>query len=461
MRILLAWIASIALLQGAELRVPFEKLQLSNGLRVIFSQDNAVPVVAVYLCYGVGSRSEEKGRSGFAHLFEHMMFEGTAHAPKGTHYRLVESNGGSLNGSTHLDYTDYFEVLPSNKLAVGLWLESDRMRSLAITPENLANQKEAVKQERRLSMDNQPYNTAEVDRWPELAFRNWQNSHSIIGSFEDLNAATVGDVAKFFQTHYAPNNAVLAVVGDIRIPEARKLVKAYFEDIPAQPQPRPPDLTEPGDAAERWDTYRDPLAKVPAVVVGYPSPARRSADYNALVMVDALLTGGDSSRFQLNLVKGHQSVVRYEANLGWPIGSATDYKDPGVYAMFLLHNPKFTPKQIVGQVEEEIEKIRKQGVDAKEMERARTMLRASRINDLQSSLNRASLLAQYELFDRKPEWITSELDTFVAVTPAQVQESVKKYLTPQKRIVLEIVPAPKAPPAKAAPSNAAPSKEGK
>src|SRR5690242_15161126 len=167
---------------AAEVTIPIEKYELKNGLRVILSQDNATPVVAVYIIYDVGARSEEKGRTGFAHLFEHMMFEGSANAPKGTHYSAIESNGGVLNGSTHPDFTDYFETLPSNKLATALWLESDRMKALSINEENLKNQKEAVKQERRLNFDNQPYATAIVDVWPTLVFGNWQSSHSLIGS---------------------------------------------------------------------------------------------------------------------------------------------------------------------------------------------------------------------------------------------------------------------------------------
>ncbi len=448
---LLSLLAVTALMASAasEVKVPFEKYKLKNGLRVVLARDNAVPVVAVYVLYNVGARAEEKGRSGFAHLFEHMMFQGSAHAPKGTHFKMVESNGGVLNGSTHADYTDYFELLPSNKLAVGLWLESDRMRSLAITPDNLENQRAAVKEERRLSFDNQPYNTAIIDRWPEIAYRNWQSSHSLIGSFEDLNAASVDDVTKFFKTYYAPNNAVVVLVGDIQPADARKLIETYFGDIPAQPQPKAPDLTEPanGDSAPRAAVHRDPLAQVPGVIVGYPGPARRSADYNALVMADVLLSGGESSRFQLDLVKGKQSVVRFDANLGWPFGGASDYKDPGMYAVFLLHNPKFTGQQIVGQVEEEIAKLRDHPVDQPELNRARTFLRSSRISELQSPLNRAKLLAQYEMFDNKPEWITQELDSFLAVTPAQIQAAVKKYLQPEKRAVLEIVPVPKTDPA--------------
>lgn len=427
--------------EAARLNIPIEKHALPNGMRVIFSQDNSVPVVSVYIIYGVGARDEEKGRTGFAHLFEHMMFQGSQNAPKGTHFKLVESNGGSLNGSTHPDYTDYFEVLPSNKLALGLWLEADRMRALAINEENLENQKEAVKQERRLSFDNQPYATAIVDRWPELAFDNWQNSHSLIGSFEDLNAATVQDVARFFRTHYAPNNAVMVISGDIDIPAARKLVEMYFGEIPSQLQPKAPDLSEPPRTEPRWEEYRDPLARVPAVLIGYPGPTRRSADYNALVMLDLLLTGGDSSRFQQNLVKGRKSVIQYEGNLGWPFASATDYKDPGQYAMYLLYNPAFTGRQIVEQVEEEIAKVVNDGVDAEELERTRTYFRSARIQQLQSSHARAAMLGRYELIDRKPELLNTEMEDFLAVTADQIRAAAKQYCDPSKRNVLDIVSA--------------------
>jgi predicted Zn-dependent peptidase len=430
-----------AVLGAAEFRIPIEKYKLKNGMRVILAPDSSVPVVTVYIVYGVGARVEEKGRTGFAHLFEHMMFQGSENAPKGTHFRMVESNGGSLNGSTHPDYTDYFEVLPSNKLAVGLWLESDRMRALAIDKEHLDNQKEAVKQERRLSFDNQPYNTAIVDRWPELSYRNWQSAHSLIGSFEDLNAATVEDVARFFHSHYIPNNAVLVLSGDIKVDEARKLVEAYFGDMPGKPLPTVPDMTEPPQTAPRSEVYRDKLARVPAVVIGYPGPGRRTPDYDALVMLDMLLTGGESSRFHLNLVKGRKSVIQYEANLGWPFAGPSDYVDPGQYAMMLLYNPAFTGEQIVAQVEEEIAKIARDGVDPKELERSRTYFRSSRIRQLQSSHARAAMLGRYELLDGNPDFINTEMDVFLAVTPEQIQAVAKKYLDPSKRTVLEIVPA--------------------
>jgi zinc protease len=444
MKKLIAYLLACAALSwgAAEVTIPIEKYELKNGLRVVMSQDNATPVVTVYLIYDVGARSEEKGRTGFAHLFEHMMFEGSANVPKGMHFGTVESNGGQMNGSTHPDYTDYFEVLPSNKLATALWLESDRMRSLAINAENLANQKEAVKQERRLSFDNQPYATAEVDVWPTLVYKNWQNSHSLIGSFEDLNAATLEDVQKFFKTHYAPDNAVLVIVGDIKVDEAKKLVESYFGDIPRQQAPKRPDLTEPADFKGVTQVYKDPLAQVPAVAIGWPGPKRRSPDYYAMNMIDAILTLGESAWMKQDLVKGKQSVIQYEANLGWPFASALDYRDPEVYGVFVLHKPTFTGEQIIEQVQAEIAKLQAKPIDAKELERFKTQLRASRVRSLQSTLTRAQTLAQYALADGKPELINTEMDAMLAVTPEQVQATAKKLLTPEKRSVLVIQPAP-------------------
>jgi zinc protease len=268
-----------ALVLPAQVKVPIEKYKLGNGMRVILSADRAVPVAAVYLIYDIGARAEEKGRTGFAHLFEHMMFQGSENAPKGMHFKAISSAGGLLNGSTHPDYTDYFQTMPANKLPLALWLEADRMRSLAITEGNLSNQKEAVKEERRMRLDNQPYALAIIEKWPELIFRNWQNQHSIIGSFEDLNAATVDDVSKFFKTYYAPNNAVLVIVGDINLPETKKLIETYFGSISPQPKPKHPDLREPpakavnagpsrppGTRSRRYCRLSRPCAKVSRVL---------------------------------------------------------------------------------------------------------------------------------------------------------------------------------------------------
>ena len=287
--------------------------------------------------------------------------------------------------------------------------------------------------------------TAPPERKEVIAdiIRNWQNAHSLMGSFEDLNASSVEDVTKFFRTYYAPNNAVLVLSGDVDAAEAKKLVETYFGDIPAQTQPKHPDLAEPAAVQPASEVYRDPLAQVPAVVIGYPGPARRSPDYYALGMLDVLLTGGESSRFQQDLVKGKQSVIQYEANLGWPFASTGDYMDPGVYAAFLLFNPKFDHADIVQQVQEEFDRIQKEGVDQKELDRVRTYLRASTISGLQSSIRRARMLGQYELLDGNPDFVNTELASFLAVTPEQIQAVAKKYLLPERRFVLEIATAPR------------------
>jgi predicted Zn-dependent peptidase len=456
--LLLSLVAACSLSLAAtesDLHIPFEKYKLQNGLRVVLSRDTAVPVIALYVIYDVGARSEEKGRTGFAHLFEHMMFEGSANVKKGEHFKYVESNGGQMNGSTHPDYTDYFETMPSNKLSLALWLESDRMRSLAITAENLKNQQEAVKQERRLSFDNQPYATAIVDSWPSMVYGNFQSSHSLIGSFEDLEAASVDDVSKFFKTYYAPNNAVVVIAGDFDTAEAKKLVEQYFGNIPSQPAPKRPDMTEPVRSEGRMKTVTDQHARVPAVIVGWPAPTRHSPDWYALGMLDAVLTGGQSARFQLDLVKGKQSVFQFEANPGWPFAGLNDFKDPGTYAAFLLYKPNYKAQQIADQVQEEIDRIVKDGIDDAELQRVKAMLRFSKVTTLQSSLERAKLLAQYEMLDGKPEMVDQDYTNLFAVTPAQIQAVAKKYLTAARRDMLAIQPAPPQAPPAAAPKGEA------
>jgi zinc protease len=429
----------------SDFHIPFEKYKLQNGMRVVLSRDTAVPVIALYVIYDVGARSEEKGRTGFAHLFEHMMFEGSANVKKGEHFKYIQANGGEMNGSTHPDYTDYFETMPSNKLALALWLESDRMRSLAITAENLKDQQEAVKQERRLRFDNEPYNTAIIEKWPALVFGNFQSSHSLIGSFEDLEAASVNDVAKFFKTYYAPNNAVLVIAGDFETPDAKKLVEQYFGNIPAQPAPTRLDMTEPVRAAGKTEAVLDQHARVPGIVIGWPAPKRHSEEWYALGMLDSVLTGGESCRMQLDLVKGKQTIIQFQAGLGWPFESFNDFKDPGEYAAFVLYKPNYRPQQIVDEIQEEIDRIAKEGVGAQELDRVKAILRYGKISGLQSSLGRAQLLGQYELLDGKPEMVDQDFTNLFKVTSAQIQAAAKKYLTAERRDVLVIQPAPPAP----------------
>src|SRR5678810_764190 len=283
-------------------RVDFKETTLKNGLRVITVEDPSAPVLAICITYNVGSRNERHGRTGFAHLFEHMMFKGSENVGSGEHFLLVFNNGGNMNGTTNEDRTNYFEVLPANQLDLALFLESDRMKSLAITKENLDNQRNAVQEERRLGVDNQPYGkSGEVQQ--ELIYDNFAYKHTTIGSMEDLNAASVEDVAAFFKMYYAPNNAVLVLVGDFNPAEALAKIKSSFESIPRQPDPPAVDMTEPAQKAERRANVDDVLARAPQVALAYKAVPGNTADFYALQVLGAVLQGGQSSRLYQKLVK--------------------------------------------------------------------------------------------------------------------------------------------------------------
>src|SRR5438876_2197090 len=260
---------------------PIEQFALDNGLRVVLNEDHSVPVVSVAVYYDVGSRNEREGRTGFAHLFEHMMFQGSENVPKAGHFQYISNAGGTMNGTTSSERTNYFETLPASQLPLALWLESDRMRSLNVTQENLDNQREAVKEEKRLRYDNQPYVNGFL-RLFEMSFKNPANAHSTIGSMEDLDAATVEDIREFFRIYYEPNNAVLAIAGDLDQAETRALINKYFESIPSQPNPPPVDVSESPEVAQREDTFLDPLAPVLAFALGWKIHARRTLDHYAL-----------------------------------------------------------------------------------------------------------------------------------------------------------------------------------
>src|SRR5688572_8629502 len=290
------------LAQSALKPVQFTDTRLSNGLRVIIAEDHYAPVFAIAVSYAVGSKDERKGRTGFAHLFEHMMFKGSENIGPGEHFFLVFNYGGSMNGTTNTDRTLYFEVLPKNQLDLGLFLESDRMRSLAVTKANLDNQRQAGQEERRLGLDNQAYGRSQ-ERFNELAYDNFAYKHSVIGSMDDLNAATVDDVAAFFKTYYAPNNAVLALVGDLDTKATLARVEKFFGNIPRQPSPTPVDLSEPEMKAERRETLDDKLARLPQINMGYRIPAATHADWPALVALGQILGSGESSRLYQRLVK--------------------------------------------------------------------------------------------------------------------------------------------------------------
>src|SRR6266496_558798 len=266
---------------AATVHVNYKETTLKNGLRVIIVEDQSTPVVAISVNYNVGSRNERRGRTGFAHLFEHMMFKGSENVGSGEHFVLVFNNGGTMNGSTNEDRTNYFEALPANQLDLALFLEADRMRSLAITKDNLDNQRNAVQEERRLGVDNQPYGkSGEVQQ--DLIYDNFAYKHSVIGSMEDLNAASVEDVSQFFKTYYAPNNAVLALVGNFNRNDALTRIARNFESIPRQPNPPPVDMTEPEQTSERRASVEDVLARSPRVDLAFKAVPGNTPDFYAL-----------------------------------------------------------------------------------------------------------------------------------------------------------------------------------
>jgi predicted Zn-dependent peptidase len=435
-----------ALLAGsaaaAVFRVPIEQYTLDNGLKVILSEDHASPVVAVAIYYHVGSRDEEKGRSGFAHLFEHMMFQGSANVKKGEFFQYVENNGGELNGSTHDEYTNYFEMMPSDRLELALWLEADRMRSLDVSTENLKNQQEVVKEEKRLRVDNQPYIPSYL-KLSEMLFRNWANAHSTIGSMEDLDAAQLQDVRNFFRIHYAPNNAVLVVAGDFDPKEARGWIEKHFGSIPRQAAvPRVDTSETPGVPQERA-TVVDTLANVPALLIGWKVPGLGSPESPAIDLLSTILGDGDSSLLYQTLVKEKQMAVSVEAGYDEDSG-------PSTFSAFIVLRPRQNPGAVSSEVEKILSRIQEKGVTAEELARAKALSKSERfgsgLRSLQTPLGRAMALGWAATFAKDgADDVNQRLARYEAVTAAEIQEAARKCFTPQNRSTIVIEVPPKAP----------------
>ncbi len=415
--------------------VKIEQYKLENGLRVVLNQDQTAPVVAVAVYYDVGSRNEREGRTGFAHLFEHMMFQGSENVPKAAHFQFVSNAGGTMNGTTSSERTNYFETLPANQLPLALWLESDRMRSLKVTQENLDNQRNAVQEEKRLRYDNQPYGQI-FDLLNSSIFKNPANAHSTIGSMEDLNAASVKDVQDFFRTYYAPNNAVLVISGAFDTKTAKDLVSKYFLTIPKQPAPPSLDVKEPTEVSTKYVEYEDKLAPFPAFIFGWKIPPRRTPEFNALYLGGKLLYDGESSRLYQKLVKGDESVLQL-------FGNTDDRRGPSSVIIGAIPKPNSDISKIRMAIMNEIIDMAKNGPTAEEMQKLRNNLINDEVRARQSSLSRAMQLAEYTLYDGDPTLINSELDEYLKVTPAQIKDAVNKYLNTENRTLLDVVPAGK------------------
>lgn len=410
-----------------------EQYTLSNGLRVVLNQDNAVPVVAIAVYYDVGSRNEREGRTGFAHLFEHMMFQGSENVKKAEHFQYIMKAGGTMNGTTSSERTNYFETLPASELPLALWLESDRMRSLAVTQENLDNQREAVKEEKRLRYDNQPYGQI-FDLIAEMIYKNFANAHSTIGSMEDLDDATVEDVQEFFRMYYAPNNAVLTLSGAFETETAKQLIETFFGDIPSQAVPPAIDVEEPPEVACNYKEWEDKLAPFPAFLVGWKTPKRRSPEYNALYLAGKLLYDGESSRLYQKLVKGEESVIQL-------FGFTDERRGPSSIYVGAIPKPEKDLSKIRDTIMTEIRHIATHGPTADEMQKLHNQLINDMVRLRQSSQSRAQAIAEFALYDGDPELINSELETLMAVTPEQMRSAADKFLNSENRALLDVIPA--------------------
>ena len=413
----------------------FVEQRLSNGLRVIIAPDHTAPVFAIAVTYNVGSRNERPGRTGFAHLFEHMMFQGSENVGKGEHFILVLNNGGGMNGTTNEDRTNYFEELPKNQLDLALYLESDRMRSLAVNRPNLDNQRNAVQDERRLGIDNQPYGKSELEI-DNLAYDNFGYKHSTIGSMADLEAATVDDVKEFFRIYYAPNNAVVTLVGDLEVAETLEKVKKYFESIPSQPAPPPVDMSEPEHYGERRETIDDPLARLPQLLIAYHIPAGNTPDNYAAQALGNILGQGQSSRFYQHLVKEKQLATSIDVQVDRRRG-------PSLFYITATPRPGVKPEDLEQGIYEEIAAVEKSGVTAQELAKARAQFLRREVQMRQTVLGAAIEIGQFAVYFDDPNLINTIVDKFDAVSVSQVKQVAEKYLVPVERAVVTTLPAAK------------------
>lgn len=450
-RIVVSTAAAAVALAGAAgaagFSAPVAYHKLDNGLKVVLAENHDVPTTTIGVYYGIGFRIEPRARTGFAHLFEHMMFQGSANLGKAEFIKLVNSNGGILNGSTRFDFTNYFEVVPSNKTETFLWAEADRMRGLAITEENLVNQQGVVKNEVKVNVLNQPYGGFPWLDLPQLANANWHNAHNFYGDLKDLDAATLEDVRKFFDDFYAPNNAVLVVAGDFDAEETLAWVEKYFGAIPASDNIPKPDISEPRQDVEKRAEKTDPLAPQPALAWAFHVPPKDTPEWRAMVLISILLTQGDDSRLHQKLIqeKGYASGVN--GGINWPLGNAYNYDGPMLMSGFLVHDAKFAPDAILADIDAIVEDLQTNLISADELARTRTKLRSSLYNTLGDGnrIGLVDLLATAALFHDDPTRVNRIESDFASVSAETIRKTAQDYLRKTNRSIITLKPGAAAP----------------
>ncbi|MDA1010374.1 MAG: pitrilysin family protein [Chloroflexi bacterium] len=425
------------------LDIPVSRHRLQNGLRVVLSEDHSAPIVCVAVYYHVGMRLEPPGRTGFAHLFEHLMFQGSPNMGKMELVRHVQQNGGTLNGSTRYDFTNYFEVMPANALDLALWMEADRMRGPVITQAELDNQRDVVKNEIRVNVLNRPYGSFPWLEMQARAYQNWHNSHNGYGDMADLDAATLEDVQAFFDAYYSPANAALVVVGDFDADEALALATRYFEGIPAAPAPAPADVAEPRQEAEQRWSYTDALATQPALALSYHVPPRDTPEYYAMGLLNHLLAQGEDSLLHAELVlkRGYTGDVDGGINF---LGNMHNAQTPLLWTVSMIHDAEVTADQVVEAIDAVIEPIRETSVPPEVIARLLSKERSRRLRSLAEGtyprFGIADLLAAFELIDGDASIINQVEDRFRAVTPELMRDTAREYLRPTNRNVLALEP---------------------
>src|SRR5260370_12294585 len=421
-----------------------ESTQLANGLNVVVAPETTAPGVSVGVYYKIGFRLEPQGRSGFAHLFEHMMLQGSEHAPKMQHIKLVNSSGGVLNGSTSYDVTNCYEAVPSNALERVVWLEADRMRALKVDDENLKNQRDVVKEEVRVNVMNQPYGGFPWLDMPPVAFRNWANAHNFYGDFADLDAADLADVQAFFKTYYVPNNAVLLILGDVKVDEGIALAKRYFGDIPAGPPPPFGDPTEPEQSEERRGNVEEKFGTLPAMAIGYLIPKRRTTDWCAMALLDQALHGGRAGRMYRELVREKQIALEADGGLGDLFG----YNGPTQITTRIRPNPEHSSEAALAAFDAVIQEARENGISADELQQLKVKCRSDYYATLEGGrgghlpkYGLMHLLPCFTLFDDDPQLLNTLLDLFLAVPRREIHTAARKYLRNEKRAIVFLIPA--------------------
>ena len=427
------------------LQIETQYFTLPNGLRVVLSRDSTVPTATVAVYYGIGFRIEPRDRTGFAHLFEHLMFMGSENVPRGAFDRLLTGAGGVNNGSTRFDFTNYYEVAPANVLELMLWMEADRMARPVIDQAVLTSQQGVVGNEVRVNVLNQPYGGWPWIDLPMLANENWYNSHNFYGELGDLEAATVADARDFFDRFYRPNNAVLVVAGDIDYAATRAMIERYFGPIPRGEPVTLPDISEPRQTQEKVRVREDRLAPRPAFSVGYHMPERGTPEWYAMGLIDQILLQGQDSRLYRKIVQetGIAGGVQGGINL---LGNMFNYRGPMLWTVAFIHDPGRSREEITAAVDEVIEDLRTRPVSQAELDRARTKMRSSLYGlvDSGTRFGLVDLLASYALFDDDPAAVNRIEAGFAAVTPQLIQRTAEEYLRPTNRSVLLVQPAPQA-----------------